>query len=194
MRQNEIAESRFWLASRMYATNPNLMITFIFNPPQGCVSEATGRISAGWDLQPDTARKKMTLFFNMLMGLVHHRGWYRNHELERPEVIGFLENPKTNLHYHTLAKLDDDLFSALNNCGKSQWFGLCPGGQLDFRSVHDLEGAVRYVLADQFTPDAINEVYYYGNKGRFGNISGGSLENWKAYRRFLGKESDGSSV
>ena len=163
MRRQEIADYRAGLADRIQLIDPNLFLTFNFNPPQGGISETSRFISEGWQLTADAARKKMDTFFCMLLRYTHGRGWYRDPAVLRPLAFGFLENPKSNFHYHVLAKLSDPMLNAIINRSESAWFKLCPGGQLDWRPIDNLDGAVRYVTKRFYSEAEVEAMYVFSD-------------------------------
>jgi len=164
MRRHEIEEYRDAVVQHIQKIEPNLLLTFNFNPPRSSRASTNSALLKGWEIQPENGCKRIKDFFSMLLRKAYGRGWYRDVLVERPIAYGFLENPEKNFHYHLLVKMSAELAVAVKEHGPSTWHKLCPGGQFDVKDIYgNLPYLTGYVGKQLQTEAAVKAMFVYSD-------------------------------
>lgn len=75
--------------------------------------------------------------------------WTATPANERTDGVFFVEHVASNIHLHGLLKFPKGTPEKLKVMSGLIWKKLCPAGTVDFQSIYDLPGALRYVLKEQ---------------------------------------------
>lgn len=163
MNKSELEDYRLLIKAQLIYMQPNIFLTFNFNPPISKTPTSNTALLGAWQISPDRGKAKLSTFFNMLQRKTYGRGWYRDSLTPRPRALGFLEHSESNFHYHVLANLEPSVIQTAFDEGPFIWDKLCGGGQIDAREIYQIGGAVSYVTKDLRTEKAVEAMFTYSD-------------------------------
>lgn len=107
---------------------PNLFVTFAFNR---------------W-MSMDEAQRTFEEFHQRVDRKLLGRSYFARPD-DRTVYIATIEKPDTNIHVHALFRMTSEQAARFGAFAPDIWMKLIAAGNLDIQSVHDAEGAARYV-------------------------------------------------
>lgn len=130
---------------QLFDMTPNVALTFNY----------------GYRIDSIKAQGLQSKFFQMAQRKFYGRNWASQWDRQWPVVYGFFEHPKSNPHYHALAKVEVEFANWLLDYGDEVWRRVARRGQLDVQEVYDTAGAIGYWLKGLARDQTFEDVWVY---------------------------------